>query len=728
MSTDRAKQLRQQGIAAAKAGDKEQARQLLQQSIRLEPNSEPAWLWLASVARDQRERVFCLRRILEINPANEQAIKALRQIGELADTGTLPAAPSAPGVRRLGGSEAPAESAPVPQRITTQEMMSQAAGVPLPRRDAVLEAARQAEEVVRQAAAAPPLNVKWVRKTRNRAGERDIWRLRAYVAGASAVVLALLCTGSFFVVSSTPELARIVFAATLTPTLTPTFTPTPTPGFTPTPSVTPRVAPPATATIPPLFPTANAYSPMATAIYPEVVDAPLRGAIALIDRGDLSAALPTLAAERANTSTRFNAQPYYYEALAQARSGAFAAALRTLSDAEERLSEAPTENFAPLVNAGFAYVLNLQAEAAAASGSDARARTIAAEAQERAEAAILRDPRLAQGHLQLARSLYLQGEFEEAIGALDTGLLQPALQYDTNLIAEKARLYFAEGDYEQADRQAYLVLYTDPSVEIAHQIHVNIALLQDNPGLAVLRSQAYLFYYPGRADAWRLLGDARLGERNYELAIDAYSRALTVEQDEATTLAALRGRAEAYMAQRRYALAEEDFSAAYTLAPSNPLRAERMVAAYRAGNYATALEDATALAGRSDVPAWQVSFIRGQALVAEAEAAGEAPGETPISLLEAARSGADRETLGIIDETIARAQFLNRDYTAASETIAAALERGETAGRYYLRGLILQARGQRDAAARAFEWVVTWSAVYPVPFAADAAERLDALR
>ena len=60
MSTEKAKQSLQQGIAAAKAGQQAQARQFLQEAVKLDPRSESAWLWLSSVARDDKERRFCL--------------------------------------------------------------------------------------------------------------------------------------------------------------------------------------------------------------------------------------------------------------------------------------------------------------------------------------------------------------------------------------------------------------------------------------------------------------------------------------------------------------------------------------------------------------------------------------------------------------------------------------------------------------------------------------------
>jgi tetratricopeptide (TPR) repeat protein len=182
------------------------------------------------------------------------------------------------------------------------------------------------------------------------------------------------------------------------------------------------------------------------------------------------------------------------------------------------------------------------------------------------------------------------------------------------------------------------------------------------------------------------------------------------------------------MAQGRYALSETDLTDALELVQDDALQAERMLAAYRAGLLATAQTDAIALATSADVPTGLAALIRGRVLVDAAQESGDAPGEEAIAQLEAARAGADAETLGVIDEYIARARFLSGETEAALESINLALERAESAQRYYLRGLILEARGRDDDAARDFDWVLAWSAVYPVPFAADAAERLDALR
>jgi Tfp pilus assembly protein PilF len=70
---ERASALTDQGITALKAGDRDRARELLGQAIRLDPRSERAWLWLSGVVTTDEQRRQCLERVLALNPANEAA-------------------------------------------------------------------------------------------------------------------------------------------------------------------------------------------------------------------------------------------------------------------------------------------------------------------------------------------------------------------------------------------------------------------------------------------------------------------------------------------------------------------------------------------------------------------------------------------------------------------------------------------------------------------------------
>jgi tetratricopeptide (TPR) repeat protein len=61
------------GVRALRAGDRARARELFQRAAQLEPRQVEAWLWLAEVAGDDRERLDCFERVLAIEPNHLQA-------------------------------------------------------------------------------------------------------------------------------------------------------------------------------------------------------------------------------------------------------------------------------------------------------------------------------------------------------------------------------------------------------------------------------------------------------------------------------------------------------------------------------------------------------------------------------------------------------------------------------------------------------------------------------
>ena len=65
------------GIQAARAGQKAEARQLLEQVVAQNDRIERAWLALASVVDSTSEKRNCLQKVLEINPTNDRARQAL---------------------------------------------------------------------------------------------------------------------------------------------------------------------------------------------------------------------------------------------------------------------------------------------------------------------------------------------------------------------------------------------------------------------------------------------------------------------------------------------------------------------------------------------------------------------------------------------------------------------------------------------------------------------------
>lgn len=100
-----------QAVELAQAGQREEARRLLWQYLQTSPDTEVAWLWLASVAADQPEYERALTEVLRINPANQQARTLLDQFRQqYAPPAVTPGMPS-PGVA----------APPVPPRPSTYE-------------------------------------------------------------------------------------------------------------------------------------------------------------------------------------------------------------------------------------------------------------------------------------------------------------------------------------------------------------------------------------------------------------------------------------------------------------------------------------------------------------------------------------------------------------------------------------------------------------------------------
>ena len=90
----------QKGIAAAKAGDKKTASQYLKKAVTEEPHNVNAWLWLSSVVEIPKQKMFCYKKVLEVDPDNKHALKGMRIVQE-----TFPPPPS--------------PTKPIPQRVAT---------------------------------------------------------------------------------------------------------------------------------------------------------------------------------------------------------------------------------------------------------------------------------------------------------------------------------------------------------------------------------------------------------------------------------------------------------------------------------------------------------------------------------------------------------------------------------------------------------------------------------
>jgi hypothetical protein len=101
--------LLQEGIAAFQAGDRTKAHELLLEVVKVDPENEQAWYYLAASESNPATRKQYLEQVLEINPSNAKAREVLERMKarEVAQPVSAPvspagAAPSTPpsGVRR----------------------------------------------------------------------------------------------------------------------------------------------------------------------------------------------------------------------------------------------------------------------------------------------------------------------------------------------------------------------------------------------------------------------------------------------------------------------------------------------------------------------------------------------------------------------------------------------------------------------------------------------------
>ncbi len=104
-----AKTLFQEGVVAIRDHkDSAKGRDLLMQSLKIEPKNEMAWLWLSRTMDEPQKKIQCLERALKLNPTNEQT-KAL--ISKLST--------SAPSNRNGSSASAAPRTTPPPVKMST---------------------------------------------------------------------------------------------------------------------------------------------------------------------------------------------------------------------------------------------------------------------------------------------------------------------------------------------------------------------------------------------------------------------------------------------------------------------------------------------------------------------------------------------------------------------------------------------------------------------------------
>jgi hypothetical protein len=128
----------QLGISALEAGDRSAARAHFRAAILHNPRNEEAWLGMAAVVADQKERHYCFERVLALNPANLTAQHGLAMLNADADAPTIALisegalwASSAQTVA-VGAQALLSASAPTVSMLASSDMFSSAQVASLP--------------------------------------------------------------------------------------------------------------------------------------------------------------------------------------------------------------------------------------------------------------------------------------------------------------------------------------------------------------------------------------------------------------------------------------------------------------------------------------------------------------------------------------------------------------------------------------------------------------------
>jgi tetratricopeptide (TPR) repeat protein len=70
-----------EAIAAARAGDRARARELLTRLLRSDSSNADYWIWMSAVVDSERESIYCLESALKLDPTNRAALRGLVVLG-----------------------------------------------------------------------------------------------------------------------------------------------------------------------------------------------------------------------------------------------------------------------------------------------------------------------------------------------------------------------------------------------------------------------------------------------------------------------------------------------------------------------------------------------------------------------------------------------------------------------------------------------------------------------
>jgi hypothetical protein len=72
-----------EAVAAIEKGENTRGRDLLTRLIKVNPDNPEYWLWMSAVVESTRERIYCLKEVLRIDPENSLAQRGLAMFGAM---------------------------------------------------------------------------------------------------------------------------------------------------------------------------------------------------------------------------------------------------------------------------------------------------------------------------------------------------------------------------------------------------------------------------------------------------------------------------------------------------------------------------------------------------------------------------------------------------------------------------------------------------------------------
>lgn len=591
----------------------------------------------------------------------------------------------------------------------------------------------------------------WTRKERGRAGSTEYRSFLLQAGAATFVATAIILTSLIGFLVTNPATRRIIFAPTWTPEPSPTNTPSPTPGVTNTPSPTPEIPASETPSLPlqatlgfddPNFP------PQPTEVYyPDSVVALSvpDDIVALINEGELDEARDLIDEAIQIEIDTGEFPPTYLLSqwhLAQDDSDSAREVLLEWQEEWQERDRGLYDNSESLFLIALADIDVYEARNGIGNRFELldNAQTRLEASLGIAEGEILVPDRVnSDGYVLLAEVYALRNNTESALSvisdALGASFNQRSLLGDTELRMAAARILAEAQRYPEAFQQLYFVLEFNPFLEEALILQTELALESGQAGLGVLYAQQYLLYYPGSLQGLYLLGQAREAESKFDLALNAYSRAVAGDVTNETYtsdpffLDNLLARATLLTQQGQRDLASEDFSLALQIAGDNPaIRARRLAASFAADDYEAVLLDAEELIGARGVNQSDVFYYQGLALIEQARAgngANDNYDRAIESLNRALDVGLASALRPIAQENLAFANLEARNYDDALVAINNALDNNFTADRLYLRGQILDGQGSLDEALIDYEFLVTWGQYFNFPFYEEVLSRYE---